>query len=115
MKCLREKEEAIKDHLATGRPCCNGCPLTSEIQAALRNPPSFKRHDNSKNKSSQNDFLSAAFEFIVWLVIGLFTYYLTYEVNEWNQILAIIASVLWPITACIALYYHLGVFIIGLF
>lgn len=38
-KCLRNKEDAIREHLALGRPCCEGCPLENDIQTAMRYSP----------------------------------------------------------------------------
>ncbi|WP_229034024.1 hypothetical protein [Bacteroides salyersiae] len=52
VRCLRSKEEAIKEHLATMRPCDNSdCPFHDDIINAIeieKNKPKFKFGDPIK-------------------------------------------------------------------
>jgi uncharacterized protein (DUF983 family) len=111
--CLRDKDDAIKEHLQTNKPCCPQCPLGDIIKEAL-NKTTFDSV-NHNNEDSEKNISKDIVDFIVWVIVGIFVYYLTYIVWEWNQILAIITAIFWPISAVVAFYYYLIKLISGIF
>ena len=111
--CLRNKDEAIREHLQTNKPCCSKCPLGDIIREAL-NKTTFDITDNNNEDTEQKISMDIV-DFIVWVTVGIIVYYLTYIVWEWNQILAIITAIFWPISFIVAFYYYLIKLITGLF
>lgn len=111
--CLRDKDEAVREHLLTNKPCCPNCPLGDIIKEAL-NKTTFDSV-NHNNEDSEKNISKDIVDFIVWVIVGIFVYYLTYIVWEWNQILAIITAIFWPISAVVAFYYYLIKLISGIF
>ena len=83
--CLRDKDEAVREHLLTNKPCCPNCPLGDIIKEAL-NKTTFDSV-NHNNEDSEKNISKDIVDFIVWVIVGIFVYYLTYIVWEWNQIL----------------------------
>lgn len=115
MLCLRSRNEAIREHLRTNTPCCPQCPLGDIIKDALRGDVKYVYSSSQDNQTDENAIRTILIEFVVWVIGGLVCYYLTYVVWDWNQVLAIIVSVFWPIPAIIALFYYIVKLIIGLF
>lgn len=112
VRCLRDKEEAIREHLRTNMPCCTGCPIGNEIRQALAKghytPIHHVNHDS-------DDFWSQVISTIVWGVVALPVYYISYEYLEMERLWAIITAVFWPVSLVIGFYYWLIKLIIGIF
>lgn len=115
MLCLKDRNEAIQEHLRTNKPCCPQCPLGGIIRDALQGRINYGGNIYQGKKSTDNDVASIIIDLVVWVVVGLIVYYITRSVLDWDQYLSILASVFWPVTLTIAFYYYLFRFIIGLF
>lgn len=117
MLCLRDKDEAIREHIRTNKPCCPQCPLSDIINNVLNHPSGYGVSTVKKRKGTtiSKDVVADIVHFFIWIIIGAFVYYMTYIVWEWEQILAIVTAVFWPISAIVALYYYLFTFIISFF
>lgn len=119
--CLRDRDEAIREHVASKRPCCAQCPLSNIINDALRNPGRYnniirKRESGKpKQQSRQEETKNQIIQYLVWAVVGLIVYLVTYEAMGWERVWAIVAAVFWPITLCVAFFYYVGGYIISLF
>ena len=112
VRCLRDKDEAIQEHLRTNTPCCPGCPLENEIRQALaKGYFTPTRHVDLDT----DDFWSQVALTIVYAVVALPVYYISYEYLEMERLWAIITAVFWPVSLVIGFYYWLIKLIIGIF
>lgn len=114
VRCLRDKNEAIQEHLRTNTPCCPQCPLGSVINEALANRGSYTYPKEQDNPSS-HEVMEMILGPILWAAIGIPVYYLAYEIWEWEQIWAILTAAFWPLALIFAVYYYIYKLIIGLF
>ena len=61
--CLRDKDEAVREHLLTNKPCCPNCPLGDIIKEAL-NKTTFDSV-NHNNEDSEKNISKDIVDFIV--------------------------------------------------
>ena len=114
IRCLRDKNEAIQEHLRTNTPCCPQCPLSSVINEALANRGNYSGIMEQRCQGDE-DSTGSIVSVIVWIVVGILVYFLAYYIWEWDQIWAVLTAIFWPVALVIAFYYYIGKLIIGLF
>ena len=112
VRCLRDKNEAIREHLRTNTPCCAQCPLGSIINEALDNRDSYAYLLKQKEQNN-HDIMEGILGFVIWVVIGISVYFITYEILEWSQLWAILTAIFWPLAFVCAIYYYIAKLIIG--
>ena len=114
VRCLRDKDEAIREHLAKKSLCCPECPFGNEIRQVLTQG-SYVPTPRYQGHHDVDDVWSQIANFVIWVIIALPVYYVTYEVFDWDQTWAIVTAVFWPLALVVGIYYCLYKLIIGIF